>query len=145
MCIRDSLKSKDYPELLQNFINSGLAEPYREVESQMDAEKLLQRQSQYPAMTVPTGAAMLTGGVDVQRKSFYWTVRAWMPNMTSFNVAHGQAFTWMEIEQVMNAWYRDHAGGRYQVSLGVVDSGYQTDDVYKFCAINREWAVPRCV
>ena len=136
------LKSKDYPELLQNFINSWLAEPYREVESQMDAEKLLQRQSQYPAMTVPTGAAMLTGGVDVQRKSFYWTVRAWMPNMTSFNVAHGQAFTWMEIEQVMNAWYRDPAGGRYQVNLCCVDSGDQTDDVYNFCAINREWAVP---
>ena len=137
------IKDKDFPELLQNFINSWLGEPFKEIESQMDAGQLLEsRQSVYPRGEVPPGTVMLTGGVDVQKKSFYWTIRAWKSNMTSYNVAHGQAFAWPEIEEVMNAWYRDRNGRRYQVNLCAIDSGDQTDDVYDFCAINREWAVP---
>ena len=137
------LDSKDQPELLQNFINSWLGEPFREVEREMDAERLLaERQSFYKKLVVPPYTVMLTGGVDVQRTCFYWVVRAWRANMTSYNIAHGKVFSWNEIEQIMNAEYRDAKGGRYQVNLCGVDSGDQTDDVYDFCAVNREWSVP---
>ncbi len=137
------LDSKNQPELLQNFINSWLGEPFKEIERELDAEWLLnQKQSQHPKGLVPPNTVMLTGGVDVQRKSFYWTIRAWRANMTSYNVAHGQVFTWQEVEEVMNAWYSDKSDGKYQVNLCCVDSGDQTDDVYDFCAVNREWAVP---
>ena len=137
------LDSKDQPQLLQNFINSWLGEPFKEVERELDAERLLkERQSMYREKVVPPYTVMLTGGVDVQRSCFYWVIRAWRANMTSYNIAHGKVFTWNEIEEVMNAEYRDPKGGRYQVNLCCVDSGDQTDDVYDFCAINREWAVP---
>ncbi|MCI1965875.1 MAG: phage terminase large subunit family protein [Oscillospiraceae bacterium] len=137
------LDSKDQPELLQNFINSWLGEPFKEIENELDAERLLQeKQSRFRAKEVPPNTVMLTGGVDVQRKSFYWTIRAWRANMTSFNIAHGQTFTWNEIEEIMNAAYKDRTGQNYQVNLCGVDSGDQTDDVYDFCAVNREWAVP---
>lgn len=131
------------PELLQNFINSWLAEPFKEVESQIDAQKLLDsRQSIFKREEVPPGTVILSGGVDVQKQSFYWTIRAWRQNMTSYNVAHGQAFSWLEIEEVMNRWYTDRDGGQYQVNLCAVDSGDQVDDVYNFCAVNREWTTP---
>jgi phage terminase large subunit GpA-like protein len=137
------LDSKNQPELLQNFINSWLGEPFKEIEQELDAQRLLdEKQSVYEKSEVPPHTVMLTGGVDVQKKSFYWTIRAWRANMTSYNVAHGQVFTWFEVEDAMNAWYRDKHGGKYQVNLCCVDSGDQTDDVYEFCAINREWAVP---
>lgn len=137
------LDDKDQPELLQNFINSWLGEPFKEVERELDADRLLaERQSDYKKLIVPPGTVMLTGGVDVQRKCFYWVVRAWRANMTSYNIAHGQAFTWNEVEEAMNAEYRDKRNGRFQVNLCAVDSGDQTDDVYDFCAVNREWAVP---
>lgn len=137
------LDSKNQPELLQNFINSWLGEPFKEIEQELDAERLLkEKQSSYLKTIVPPGTVMLTGGVDVQRKSFFWTIRAWRANMTSYNVAHGQVFTWAEIEEVMNKWYLDRKGQKFQVNLCAVDSGDQTDDVYDFCAVNREWAVP---
>ncbi len=137
------LDSKNQPELLQNFINSWLGEPFKEIERELDGERLLKdKQSTYPEKTVPPNTVMVTGGVDVQRKSFYYTIRAWRANMTSYNILHGQVFTWPEIEDVMNNWYRDKNGVKYQVNLCCVDSGDQTDDVYEFCAINREWAVP---
>lgn len=137
------LDDKDQPELLQDFINSWLGEPFKEIERELDSDRLLaERQSEYGKLEVPTYTVMLTGGVDVQRKCFYWVIRAWRANMTSYNIAHGQAFTWNEIEDAMNAEYRDRRGGKFQVNLCAVDSGDQTDDVYDFCAINREWAVP---
>ena len=137
------LRSRQRPEDLQNFINSWLAEPFKEVESHLDAAWLLEnRQSAYQRLEVPGEAVMLTGGVDVQKKCFYWTIRGWRANMTSFNVAHGQAFSWQEIEAIMNARYFDRQGNAYQVNLCGVDSGDRTDEVYQFCAINAAWAVP---
>ncbi len=136
-------ESYQQPEELQNFINSVLAEPFLDVEGQLDAEFLLnKRQSVFPRSEVPPDTVLLTGGVDVQRACFYWTIRAWLPNMASFNIAHGQALSWAEIEWLMNEIYAARNGAQYQVQLCCIDSGDQTDDVYDFCSINQEWAVP---
>lgn len=134
--------SYKYPELLQNFVNSWLAEPFKDIDSQVDAQWLLDnRQSIYSSFEIPADTVILTGGVDVQRKSFYWTVRAWRENMTSYNVAHGQVLAWSEVESVMNKVFLDSNGGRYQVNLCLIDSGDQTDMVYDFCSVNRDWAL----
>ncbi len=136
------INSQRAPEKLQNFVNSWLGEPFREVERTLDAQRLLdENESSFPAGVVPPGTVFLTGGVDVQRKSFFWTVRAWLSDFSSYNVAHGQAFSWPEIEEVMNAPYRGTDGKPMLVNLAAIDSGDQTDDVYAFCAVNRAWAV----
>ncbi len=136
------IDSQRAPEKLQNFVNSWLGEPFREVERTLDAQRLLdENESSFPAGVVPPGTVFLTGGVDVQRKSFFWTVRAWLSDLSSYNVAHGQAFSWPEIEEVMNAPYRGTDGKPMLVNLAAIDSGDQTDDVYAFCAVNRAWAV----
>lgn len=136
------LKSKDFPELLMNFVNSWLAEPWEQTEVKMDSDKILERQSEYEEGVVPNGTLLITAGVDVQRGHFYWTIRAWGTSMTSWNIAHGIAETWDEVEYIMNLPYKDKNGSTYQVNLCAVDSGDQTDDVYDFCVINQEWAVP---
>lgn len=136
------LRSKDYPELLMNFVNSWLAEPWEQKETKMDNDLVLEHQSGYEEGEVPADTIILTGGVDVQRDGFYYTIRAWGREMTSYNVAHGQAESWAQIEQIMNMEFADRAGKLYQVNLCAIDSGDQTDDVYDFCAQNQEWAVP---
>lgn len=136
------LKSKDYPELLMNFVNSWLAEPWEQTEVKMSSDLVLERQSEYEEATVPDGTLIITAGVDVQKDCFYYTIRAWGANMTSWNITHGIAETWDQIENIMNYPFYDRAGNLYQVNLCAVDSGDQTDNVYDFCAINQEWAVP---
>ena len=91
---------------------------------------------------MPNSAVLLTGGVDVQADLFYWTIRAWAPFLTSWNVAHGVALSWDQIDSVMNTEWRKASGESMQVTLVGVDSGNQTDEVYDFCALNAEWAVP---
>lgn len=140
--VYEFLTSKDSPELLMNFINSWLAEPWEQTEVKMDADKVLKRQSEYEEAVVPDDALIITAGVDVQKDHFYYTIRAWGVGITSWNISHGRLDTWADVEDMMNYPYKDMNGNIFQVNLCAVDSGDRTDEVYDFCVINQEWAVP---
>lgn len=139
---KEFLLSKDDPEDFQNFVNSWLAEPWEDTKLRTNAELVLERQTDVPALVVPSWAKMLTGGVDVQESSLYWSIRAWGDFFTSQNIAHGQALSFEEIDRVMNIEYRTEDGDAAVVNLCLVDSGDQTDMVYDFCAYHSEWALP---
>ncbi|GIO08001.1 terminase [Brevibacillus reuszeri] len=133
--------SKGDPETLMNFINSWLAEPWEKTQVKLSSDTVLERTSGYEEGVVPDRTIFLTGGVDVQRDRFYYTVRAWGEKITSSNVRHGFCETWAEIEDVMNASYRTKDGTEFYVSLCAIDSGWNPDDTYDFCVRNSEWAV----
>ena len=130
------------PEKMQNFTNSWLAEPWEDTKLLVYASVVMDRRTELPEGVVPDWAKMLTGGVDVQETSFYWTIRAWGNHITSQNIAHGQALSWSDIEEVMNLGYRKKNGEQMIVSLCLIDSGYDSDAVYDFCANNSDWALP---
>lgn len=136
------LDSKDDPEQLQNFVNSWLAEPWEDTKLKTNADLVLERQTESAEFVVPDWAKMLTAGVDVQENCLYWTIRAWGNYMTSQNIAHGQAFSFVELEKIMNLKYRMQNGSPMLVSLALIDSGYNADSVYDFCVGNSDWALP---
>jgi len=139
---KEFMDSKDDPDRLHNFINSWLAEPWEDTKLKTNAELVLERRTETSAGTVPDWAVLLTGGIDVQEASVYWTIRAWGDYMTSQNVAYGQALSLSEAERVMNAEFLREDGTPMIVGLTLVDSGDQTDMVYDFCLQNSEWALP---
>ena len=136
------LKSKDDPELLQNFVNSWLAEPWEDTKLKTSKELVMERQTELPEMIVPEWAKILTGGVDVQESSLYYTIRAWGDYMTSQNIAHGQVFSLTDIEQIMNLEWQREDGIKMVVGLALIDSGFQSDEIYQFCLTNSDWAKP---
>lgn len=135
------MNAKDDPELLQNFANSWLAEPWEDTRLKTSAELVLERRTETPEFVLPEWTRLLTGGVDVQESSFYWTIRAWGEDMTSQNVAHGQVLSFDQITQIMNREFFKENGERMLVNLALVDSGDQTDYVYQFCLYNSDWAL----
>jgi len=139
---KEFMESKTDPEKLQNFVNSWLAEPWEDTRLKTNAELVLERQTELPEFTVPNWAKLLTGGVDVQQNCLYWTIRAWGDFLTSQNIAHGQAYSFKDIEDVMNLQYMTEDGRPMIVNLCLVDSGYDADNVYDFCAYNSDWALP---
>ncbi len=139
---KEFLESKADPEKLQNFVNSWLAEPWEDTKLKTNADLVLERQTDIEAFIVPEWAKILTGGVDVQENCLYWTIRAFGDFITSQNIAHGQAYSFQEIENVMNLEYKMLDGTGMVVSLCLVDSGNDTDSVYDFCAYNSDWAYP---
>lgn len=136
------LESKSDSEKMQNFANSWLAEPWEDTKLKTTEELVLERQTHVPQFIVPKWTKLLTGGVDVQENCLYWTIRAWGDFITSQNIAHGQAYNWDEIERIMNLEYEKEAGGTQIVNLALIDSGYDTDNVYDFCANNSDWSLP---
>ncbi len=136
------MKSKDDPELFQNFVNSWLAEPWENTKLKTSVELVMERRTELPEFVLPEWTQLLTGGVDVQESSLYWVIRAWGVGMTSQKVAHGQALSFAEVARVMNLEYAKASGERMLVNLALVDSGDQTDLVYEFCLQNSDWALP---
>ena len=136
------MDAKGDPEKLQNFVNSWLAEPWEDTKLKTSKELVLERQTDLPAYVVPEWAKLLTGGVDVQQNCVYWTIRAWGDYITSQNIAHGQAYSFAEVEAVMNMEYKTPSGLPVVVNLCLIDSGYDADSTYDFCALNAEWALP---
>lgn len=140
--VKEFLDSKDNPEDLQNFVNSWLAEPWEDTRLKTNADVVMERQTELPEFVVPDWAVFLTGGVDVQENSLYWTIRAWGPYITSQCIAHGQALGFEGITEAMNTEYLKADGSRLIVSLALIDSGYNADATYDYCVDNSEWALP---
>ena len=68
-------------------------------------------------------------GVDVQKRGFYWVVRAWSGDGRSRLIDCGYCFTWSEVIEA-NKRNRVHPANVF------VDSGFQTDEVFAACAAN---------
>lgn len=139
---KEFMDSKDDPEKLQNFANSWLAEPWENTRLKTNADTVMERQTAVPELVVPEWAVMLTAGVDIQETSLYWSIRAWGEYITSQNIVHGQAISFQEIESIMNKSYEREDGEQILVSLCLIDSGYDADSTYDFCASNSDWALP---
>lgn len=138
------LDSKDDPERLQNFVNSWLGEPWEDTKLKTNKDLVMERQTELEQFIVPSWTKLLTAGVDVQENCLYWTIRAFGDSITSQNIAHGQAYSFAEIEEIMNMSYESEDTNRppYVVNLCFLDSGYSADEVYDFCARNSDWALP---
>ena len=139
---REFMRSKDDPELLHNFANSWLAEPWEDTKLKTNAEMVMERQTETPEWTLPPWTKLVTGGIDVQENCLYWTIRAWGDYMTSQNISHGQALSMGEVERIMNTELTMPNGEKVMVNLALMDSGDQTEDVYEFYALNSDWALP---
>lgn len=136
------LDSKDDPEELQNFVNSWLAEPWEDTKLKTSADTVMERQTNVPELVIPDWAHFITGGVDIQETCLYWSIRAWGPYITSQNITHGQALSFQEVERIMNLPYQKEDGEQLVVALCLIDSGYDADSTYDFCANNSDWALP---
>lgn len=139
---KEFMDSKDDPDKLRNFTNSWLGEPWEEAKQRTSADDVLARQSDVEQLVVPEWAKLLTGGVDVQENCLYWTIRAFGEFFTSQNIAHGQAFSFGEVERMMNLEFKKESGEKLMVALALIDSGDRTDEVYDFAAQNSDWCLP---
>ena len=132
------LKSKDFIELLMNFVNSWLAEVWEEKIEETTVDKVRTLSCDYLHGTVPDDVVVLTAGVDVQKDHFFYVIRGWGYEEQSWLVRSGSVEYWDDLVEVLfNTDYRKISGSEtLPVYMTCVDSGYRTDEVYHFC---RHW------
>jgi len=93
-------KSGD-PKQLQGFINSSLAEPWKKTVAKKTESQIMRAKCALPPQTVPEQAVALTCGVDVQKFGFWFVVRAWSWDFTSWLIHYGFLPTWESLEQLL--------------------------------------------
>ncbi len=132
------LKSKDFIELLMNFVNSWLAEVWEEKIEETTVDKIRSLSCDYLNGTVHNDAVVLTAGVDVQKGHFYYVIRAWGYEEQSWLVRCGSLEYWEDLVEVLfkTEYRKTSSAETLPVYMTCVDSGYRTDEVYQFC---RQW------
>jgi phage terminase large subunit GpA-like protein len=132
------LKSKDFIELLMNFVNSWLAEVWEEKIEETTVDKIRSHSCDYEEGVVPDGAVVLTAGVDVQKDHFYYVIRGWGYEEQSWLVRCGYMEYWNDLVEILfKTEYRKVSENEtLPIYMTCIDSGFRTDEVYHFC---RKW------
>ena len=135
----DFLSKKDDPALLQTFVNTSLAETWKEKGDAPDHEKLMSRREEYRLGEVPDGVLFLTAGVDVQKTWIQGHVWGWGRGRQRWIVdryiIEGDPYhseTWNRLTDKLNHQYRHASGTELSIVRMAVDSGYATQDVYRW-------------
>jgi phage terminase large subunit GpA-like protein len=133
------IKSKDYIELLMNFVNSWLAEVWEEKIEETTVDRIRSLSRDYDEGDVPDDVLVLTAGVDVQKDHFYYVIRGWGYYEESWLIRADRVEYWEDvIDALFKTEYKKLSSNEtLPVYMSCVDSGYRTDEVYRFC---RQWA-----
>lgn len=132
--------NKRGPEVLKTFVNTVLGETWAERGDAPDWKRLYDRRESYQIGTVPAGAVLLTGGVDVQKDRLVYEVVAWGEEKQSWNVDVGvlpgdtsSPAPWDELSKLLDRKYSGADGELWTIGMMAVDSGYNTNQVYSWC------------
>jgi len=137
------LRSRKHASSLMNFRNSWLAEIWREQMTEVTGAELRRKCGDYVLGEVPEGAMVLTCGIDVQESFFAWVVRAWGAGGKSWLVRYGMLHGWQAVEELLKTRFTEQKRGVVHVlRWAFVDSGYKTEEVYRFCGRHRPVAWP---
>jgi phage terminase large subunit GpA-like protein len=132
--VLDFLTKKDDPEQLKTFVNTTLAETWKQGETP-DWEKVYARREDYPLGTVPMRALMLVAAVDVQHNRLEVELVAYAPNRESWSVWYEvipgdpanitAAGPWAALDELLGRDWPHESGGSMPILAMAIDTGFQ--------------------
>jgi len=130
------LQAQSDLSLLQDFINSTLAEPWLDVEGSVgdnDVWKL--RDADYKVGEIPVKPDYLTVTADVGGQATHWTVTACNYDGEMWVIDYGIHLSPEQLlETTRNSYTVNGTGEVMGIASGLVDSGYETSRIYDLCA-----------
>jgi len=135
--VQQFIDAQGSPLDLQDFMNSALAEPWADrisKDQDEEAASWMKCMIDVEPMIVPDAAVAVIVGVDVQKGSWWFRVRAFAANGDSWGIYEGQCHTELELEQVIwGTRYKSESGEREYIPWRVlIDTGggkYDEDDI----------------
>ena len=131
-----------YPEQLQTFVNTALAQLWDEEKAGegIDKNSISSRREKYNA-EVPEGVYMLTCAVDVQDDRLELEVLGWGINEENWSICYkvlygdpGTNQLWDELDDIIEAEYTHELGVKLKIAQTCIDSGgHHTEEVYQYC------------
>lgn len=136
------------PSEIQNVINSVFGEPWVNRVTAPDSERISMLRSciaDYSPLTVPDEAVTLVIGIDVQQNGFWYRIRAFAKDLTSWGIDEGYVSEWSELENIIFSSYDGKS-----ISRGLIDTGgtkeagaliSRTEETYNFIRQNQHRGV----
>ena len=144
--VREWQDAKKDPSKLKVFVNTRLAETWEERAESVEPDVIFSRKEAY-ASEVPAGVGVLVAAVDVQADRLEYVIKGFGAGEESWLIAwneipfiappdakdRGRYDAWLELDrELLESW--DHESGKkLRVECVAVDSGFKSDDVYRFC------------
>jgi phage terminase large subunit GpA-like protein len=135
------LQAQGDPLKLKAFWQQWLGEPWEVQGEAPEVERLLERRQKWPRGRVPAGVLFLTGAVDVQGDRLEWAVYGWDRGLGQYLVDAGviagnpeSAEPWLVLDGLLARTFTDAWGKPVGVEAWGVDSGYLSQQVYRFVA-----------
>jgi phage terminase large subunit GpA-like protein len=85
----------------KDFHNKHAAEPWKQIIVTTTRDRILTARCELPPQTVPPEAVALTAGIDRQKYGFWFVVRAWARDYTSWLIHYGYLGIWEEVEDLL--------------------------------------------
>jgi phage terminase large subunit GpA-like protein len=135
------LRARNDSDELQTFVNTILAQGWREEGDEVDDQALAARAEPFSLDAVPEDVLLLTAGVDVQGDRLEVTICGWSRTdcwVLGHEVLWGPpadraGAVWHDLDELLGLTWPHPHGGRLRLEAVVVDSGDSTDEVYAFC------------
>jgi phage terminase large subunit GpA-like protein len=147
--VREWYESTGNNERRRVFINTVLAQTWREDSDGLNESALLARRETYAA-EVPDGVGLLVASVDTQGDRLEVAVwgygrgeESWLVYFEQLWGDPGQRTVWDRLTLILDRAFTDRQDRRHQLAAATVDSGgHHTQQVYDFCKRRRGARVP---
>lgn len=135
------LVAKNDAAELQVFVNTILAQGWRESGAELDEDKLMSRAEPFDLDHIPEEVLILTAGCDVQDDRLEITVCGWTREGACWVLGHfliigspDDDTTWAEVDELLRSKWKHPYGGELKIDAMAIDSGDggATDKVYAF-------------
>lgn len=137
--VRKFERTKGNTLRLKAFVNTGLAETWRELTDAPEWRRIYDRRESYPIGTVPAGVVFLTASVDVQKDRLEYEVRGWGRGKESWSVDYGvipgdpyKIGVWDALDVLLARDWPTDWGAALPIRVMAVDSGFATKSVYEW-------------
>ncbi len=140
--VRDWVTAKGSQDKLRAFVNTVLAETWKEKGEAPDWRRLYERREKFKVGVVPKDCVLLTAGCDVQKDRLEVQLVAWGAKKNAWSVDYlvfpgdttdmGPNGPWVQIDQLLQQQFEVVDGDPVPISRLGIDSGYNTQQVYDF-------------
>lgn len=135
------LAAKGNPDTLMTFVNTILAQGWRETADELEEGELQARAEPWGLDNIPPEVLVVTAGVDVQDDRLEITFIGWSRD-AALILGHviiwgaaGDDSTWAELDDLLRTSWPHPKGGVLRLDSAIIDSGdgEWTSSVYSFC------------
>ena len=111
--------------MLKDFRNAHQAWPWKQITMSASESGILAARCDLPPQKVPEEAVALTAGIDVQLRGFWFAVRAWALDYTSWLIHYGFLPLWADVETLLfeTTYPKEGSETRLRIFRAAIDTG----------------------